>query len=87
MDLAYTDMKAYASGVEANNTVEAATVTKPDNIDQAALLKTDIYGKPIYTLWKWIAEADWIGDFLKLTLTSLLLMPRKGAWAFPVCQI
>lgn len=83
MDLAYTDMKAYASGVIEDNRVEAADITTTQNIDQAALLKTDIYGKPIYTLWKWIAEAEWIGDFAKAHPDIRVINATEGGLGFP----
>ncbi len=83
MDLAYTDMRAYASGVVENNSVDAATITKKDHVDQAALLKTDIYGKPIYTLWKWIAEANWIGDFAKAHPDITVINATEGGMGFP----
>lgn len=83
MDLAYTGMKAYASGVLENNTVDAGMITKTDHVDQAALLKTDIYGEPLYTLWKWISEADWIGDFAKANPDVTVINATEGGLGFP----
>lgn len=83
MDLAYTEMKAYASGVVEDSTVNAKMLTKTDHIDQAALLRKDIHGKPIYTLWKWISEADWIGDFAKAHPDSTVINATEGGLGFP----
>lgn len=83
MDLAYTGMKAYASGVVEDNTVDVKTLTRKNHIDQAALLKQDIYGKPIYTLWKWISEAEWIGDFAKTHPESIVINATEGGLGFP----
>lgn len=86
MDLAYTGMKAYAPGVVDDNVVDQAMITKAENVDQAALLKTDIYGKPIYTLWKWMAEAEWIGDFAKTNTDVTVINATEGGLGFPGVQ-
>ncbi len=83
MDLAYTGMKSYASGVIENNVVDINAITKSDHVDQMALLKTDIYGNPIYTLWKWIAEAEWIGDFRKTNPKTTVINATEGGMGFP----
>lgn len=83
MDLAFTDMKAYASGVVEDNLVKTEEITKPDHVDQAALLKEDIFGKPIYTLWKWISESEWIGDFAKAHPEIIVLNATEGGLGFP----
>ena len=51
------------------------------------LLKTDIYGKPIYTLWKWIAEANWIGDFAKAHPDITVINATEGEWISQVYLI
>lgn len=83
MDLAYTGMKSYATGVLENNRVDISDITKPDHVDQMALLKTDIYGNPIYTLWKWISEAEWIGDFALTHPERTVINATEGGMGFP----
>lgn len=83
MDLAYTDMKSYSPGVVTKNKVKKKDILNPDNFDAAALLRKDIYGNPIYTLWKWIAEADWIGDFAKNHSNVSLINSTEGGLGFP----
>lgn len=83
MDLAYTDMKAYASGVIENNDVDVKMISKPDDADHAALLKKDIFGQPIYTLWKWLTEAEWIGDFVKANSHMTVINATEGGLGFP----
>lgn len=83
MDLAYTGMKAYADGVVENNAVNLEMITQTENIEQSALLKSDIFGKPIYTLWKWIAEAEWIGDFVKANQDTVVINATEGGLGFP----
>lgn len=65
MDLAFTGMKTYSPGVEKEVHVDPESLLDVDDFDSRPQLLKDIYGKPLYTLWKWVAEADWIGDFAK----------------------
>lgn len=65
MDLAYTDMRLYADGVLKDSTVTSEEIVETENFDHAAFLKKDIFGNPIYTMWKWVAESDWISAFAK----------------------
>lgn len=83
MDLAFTGMKAYAPGV-----VDDASITEKELLgdasdDDKALLRTDIYGEPIYTLWKWIAEADYIGNFAKSHPQVTIVNATEGGIGFP----
>ncbi|KAF3363369.1 Uncharacterized protein PHSC3_000057 [Chlamydiales bacterium STE3] len=83
MDLAFTDMKAYAPGV-----IDNAQLTEKDLLgdvqdDDKAILRTDIYGNPVYTLWKWIAEADYIGNFSKSHPELKIINATEGGIGFP----
>jgi len=83
MDLAYTGLKAYAPGVVDDRRVKKEAIVQAKHFDDAALLKKDVYGKPIYTLWKWIAEADWIGQFAKDHPEATLINCTEGGIGFP----
>lgn len=77
MDLGYTGEKVYAPGV-----VEDAGYTEemredPQNYEYP-LLKKDIYGKPLYTLWKWISESEWIEKFAEDNPEVTLLNATEG---------
>jgi hypothetical protein len=63
MDLAFTDRKTYSEGVVFDHSVEQKTLDIYANFETTGLIKKDIYGQPIYTLWKWIAESEWIGQW------------------------
>lgn len=65
VDLAFTDRKTYSGGVVFDPNVEQKTLDIYANFETTGLLKKDIYGEPIYTLWKWIAESEWIGQWAK----------------------
>lgn len=83
MDLAYTGLKAYAPGVVEDRAVNAEAITHAKRVDDNAILKTDIEGKPIYTLWKWISEAEWIGDFSKAHPDIKVINATEGGIGFP----
>lgn len=78
LDLAYTDMQSYATGVVKNRDVKKKEITKVENFSYQALLKKDIYGNPIYTLWHWIAESQWIRDFSKEHPETTLINATEG---------
>lgn len=82
-DLAFTGLKAYASGVEENSKVTISQITKNEDFDQQAILKHDIYGHPTYTLWKWVAEASWIGEFAQINKKIKVLNATEGGIGFP----
>ncbi len=59
LDLSYTGMKLYAPGVIEEEKFDIAQ--EPEK----PMIRNDIYGKPTYTVWKWIAESKWTSDFAK----------------------
>lgn len=83
MDLAFTKMKSYSPGVIDDVQVVEEELLKSENFDGAALQRKDIYGEPIYTLWKWIAEAEWIGDYAKEHPDNTLINCTEGGIGFP----
>lgn len=83
MDLAFTNMKMYAPGIEEDVSFDPNAFGEVDEFDEKPLLKEDIYGKPIYTLWKWVAEAEWIGEYGKEHPEVRLLNATEGGLGFP----
>ncbi|MGK5594151.1 MAG: motility associated factor glycosyltransferase family protein [Parachlamydiaceae bacterium] len=83
MDLAFTNLQAYASGVVDNAHVTEEELFEIKNDDEKAILRQDIYGKPIYTLWKWIAESDFISNFAKSHSNLTLINSTEGGIGFP----
>ncbi len=43
---------------------------------------TDIYGKPITTLWKWIAEAAWFSSFAQSHPHAIVINATEGGLGF-----
>lgn len=83
MDLAFTGMQGYAPGVVEDSSVSQSMILDVDNVDDVAVLRNDIYGQSTYTLWKWIAEADWIGDFAKEHPQLTMINATEGGLGFP----
>lgn len=83
MDLAFTEMKQYAPGVVEDATICQTKILDVKEEDDRALLKEDIYGQPVYTLWKWIAEAEWLGDFAKEHPALTMINCTEGGLGFP----
>src|ERR1700722_14064982 len=82
MDLAYTGMKTYSPGVEKEVGFDPESVLEIDDFDSRPQLLKDIYGKPLYTLWKWVAEAEWISNFAKDYPDSNLINCTEGGLGF-----
>lgn len=83
MDLAYTQMEAYAKGVVKDSRVKEGEILSAEDLDAKAILREDIYGQPVYTLWKWVAEANWIGDFSKEHPDVQMINATEGGLGFP----
>lgn len=83
MDLAYTDMRSYAGGVVENANINKDEILNSRDMDSNAFLRPDIYGKPVYTLWKWISESQWIGDFARQNPSTHLVNATEGGIGFP----
>lgn len=83
MDLAFTGMKAYAPGVVEDMAMDSNRIIDEEDDDSKVLLRNDVFGEPIYTLWKWIAEADWIGEFAKNHNDVTIINSTEGGIGFP----
>lgn len=82
-DLAYTGMKAYADGVVTDPQVSVSQITGCDDYDDQAIIESDIFGEPTYTLWKWVSEAKWIGEFAKSNKRVKVINATEGGIGFP----
>ncbi len=83
MDLAFTDKKTYSSGITFDPAVEQRTLDEYANHETSGLLRKDIYGNPIHTLWKWVAEAEWIGSWAENHSECRLINCTEGGLGFP----
>lgn len=83
MDLAYTEMQAYAKGIVKDASVTEKELLNTDDFDTRALLRKDVNGNSVYTLWKWIAEANWIGDYAASHPEIAFINSTEGGIGFP----
>ncbi len=83
VDLAYTEMQSYASGIIDDTSVDKSDILNTGDFDTTAMIKEDIYGKPIYTLWKWIAESEWTGEYAKANPELTIINSTEGGLGMP----
>jgi len=83
MDLAFTGMKEYAPGVVEDANIQQSTILDVANEDNRAMIRPDINGHPTYTLWKWIAESNWLGTYAKEHPTTTIINCTEGGLGFP----
>jgi hypothetical protein len=67
LDLAFTQMQSYASGVVgAHETyLSKDELTEKKDINTNAFPRESFYGGEVYTLWKWVEEARYSGTYSK----------------------
>ncbi|WP_068467184.1 motility associated factor glycosyltransferase family protein [Candidatus Protochlamydia phocaeensis] len=82
VDLAFTDQQHYADGIIANLQLTEEDFKTREDFDSQPLLKEDIHGKPIYTLWKWITESEWIAEFAKNHPEVSIINATEGGLGF-----
>lgn len=83
VDLAFTDMAKYAPGVVDKVKVSKKEIVEVADFNNQAILRKDIYDKPIYTLWKWIGESFWMRDFARKHSEITLINSTEGGIGFP----
>lgn len=82
-DLAYTNMEMYSPGVVKNSKINKKEILNVADFDNQAIERQDIYGKPIFTLWKWIGESHWMRDFAIRHPTITMINATEGGIGFP----
>lgn len=78
VDLAYTDNQIYADGVMSNSQM----TNEETDFDSTPILKEDINGNPVKTLWKWVTEAEWISEFAKQHPELTIINATEGGLGF-----
>ncbi|MCE2983217.1 MAG: DUF115 domain-containing protein [Parachlamydia sp.] len=78
VDLAYTDRQYYAKGVETSLQLSEKDFERQEDFEAKLVEREDIHGKPVATLWKWIAEAEWISEFAREHPELTLLNATEG---------
>lgn len=82
MDLSYTKLKAYAEGVVVQSEVSEGEILDAPSADLAAFKRNDIYGNPVYTLWKWVNESQWISEYAASHPQTRFINATEGGIGF-----
>lgn len=80
-DLAFSNQEYYAEGIAAHLNLTENDLKIHDS-DPPPILEKDIYGQPIYTLWKWMTEARWISTFAVNHPESIVINATEGGLGF-----
>ena len=79
-DLAFTNEEYYAEGIATNLNLI------PDDLkireEDCPIVKEDIEGRPIWTLWKWVIESEWISNFAELHPELTVINATEGGLGF-----
>jgi len=82
VDLAFTNHQHYADGVATHLNLTEKDFKTSEDFDSQPLLKEDIHGQPISTLWKWITESEWITEFAHTHPLVQLINATEGGLGF-----
>lgn len=84
IDLAYSaEGDSYAAGVINHPIHSRQGNFRTKGIDDELISKNDINGKPLFTLWKWIAESLWYSHFSAKHPETTLINATEGGIGFP----
>lgn len=83
VDLAYTDKKSYASGI-----IPHPIHIRKDNFrtkeqNEELVVKKDVNGQDVFTLWKWITESLWYTNMFNRNPGTKLVNATEGGLGFP----
>lgn len=83
IDLAYSEGHSYAPGLISHPIHEYKSSFRTKHTSEELVLKRDIYGEPIHTLWKLIAEAIWYSTYADTNPDILMINATEGGIGFP----
>lgn len=83
MDLAFTGLKAYSPGIDAHEDLSAQELLNNPDDEFRGIPRKDIYGESILTVWKWIAESEWLSRFAKEHPEATFINATEGGIGFP----
>lgn len=82
VDLAYSNEQPYAPGVLNHPIHNRREFFKTKNEHEELIIRKDIHGKGVYTLWKWIMESFWFSTFSLTNPRSKLVNATEGGLGF-----
>ncbi|WP_284452522.1 6-hydroxymethylpterin diphosphokinase MptE-like protein [Parachlamydia acanthamoebae] len=83
LDLAYTEDKSYAGGVISHPLHDRKQHFQTKNSMDELMVRDDINGEPVHTLWKWIAESVWFARFGLSNPNLTLINATEGGIGLP----
>jgi hypothetical protein len=65
LDLAFTGMQSYANSVvdEHLTNMHEEEITQQSDLNDNAFMKESLYGGRVFTLWKWVSEANYTAKY------------------------
>lgn len=83
IDLSYSKGQSYTPGIISHPIHDRKSAFRTKNYHEELLIKDDINGEQVYTLWKWMTEALWYSKFSKNNSDTLLINATEGGIGFP----
>lgn len=82
VDLAYSNNQSYSSGIVYHAIHDPKYDFRTKTSQEELLLKNDIDGKPVNTLWKWVNESFWFSNFATANPQATLYNSTEGGIGF-----
>jgi antitoxin component YwqK of YwqJK toxin-antitoxin module len=82
VDLAYSNNENYAPGIVPHALQDPKNAFLTKSKHEELLVKNDIYGQPVYTLWKWVNESLWFSQFADRNSDIKILNCTEGGIGF-----
>lgn len=83
IDLAYSKGHSYFPGIVSHPIHDRKRRFRSKGYHEELLMKNDIYGEPVYTLWKWMAESLWYANFVTENPDVRVINCTEGGIGFP----
>lgn len=83
VDLAYTNDKSYASGIVTHPLHDSKRNIKTKEASDELVVRPDVNGKPVNTLWKWVNESLWYTNFVQTNPGVAVINSTEGGLGFP----
>lgn len=81
MDLAFTEVKTYATGIGQHPLWLGKS--SPYNPEKESVAARDIHGEKIQTKWDWLLEAIWLGQYAQRYPALKMINASEGGLGFP----
>ncbi|HEY2811636.1 MAG TPA: 6-hydroxymethylpterin diphosphokinase MptE-like protein [Rhabdochlamydiaceae bacterium] len=82
IDLSYTHMQRYAEGVLPSSKIFLDEIQGTKKASERLLKRKDIFGNPVYTLVKWVMEAECIAAYAKKHPECRFINATSGGLGF-----